>query len=103
MVLSKIEDFVCPTLQVLEALGGEALLEEIESNFHDRFGISLDPSKDWNRITRNHGKELWRDYCGSRVAYHYLRPEGYITVERDPGKGSTYKLTSKGRARLQSC
>jgi len=103
MVLSKIRDFVCPTLQVLEALGGEASVEEVEDNFYKRFGSLLDPSKDWNQITRNHGKELWRDYCGSRVAYHYLRPEGYIIVERHGSKGSTYKLTSNGRIKLQSC
>ena len=103
MVLSKIRDFVCPTLQVLEALGGEASVEEVEDDFYKGFGSLLDPSKDWNQITRNHGKELWRDYCGTRVAYHYLRPEGYITVERHGSKGSTYKLTSKGRTKLQSC
>jgi hypothetical protein len=102
MVLSKMKDFVGPTLQVLEALGGEASLKEIEDAFYKRFASFLDPSKDWNRITPNHGKEMWRDYCGSRVAYQYLRPEGYIGLERHPGKGPTYKLTAKGRAKLQS-
>ena len=103
MVLRKIRDFVCPTLQVLDALGGEASIEEVEDNFYRSFGNLLDPAKDWNQITPNHGKELWRDYCGSRVAYHYLRPEGYVTVERHGNKGSIYKLTSKGRMKLQSC
>ena len=73
MVLSKIKDFVCPTLEVLEALGGEASLKETEDAFYTRFASFLDPAKDWNQITLNHGKELWRDYCGSRVAerlYH---------------------------------
>lgn len=103
MVLRKIKDFVCPVLQALEALGGEASLEQIEDYFYDRFGNALDPAKKWNQVTANHGKELWRDYCGSRVAHYYLLPEGYITVERRGSKGSTYKLTDKGRARLQSC
>ena len=103
MVLKKIIDFVCPTLQVLEELGGEASVKALEDSFYQRFGSLLDPSKDWNQITRNHGKELWRDYCGTRVAYHYLRPQGYITAESHGRKGSTYRLTSKGRAKLQSC
>ena len=103
MILRKIKDFVCPTLLVLEELGGQASLKEIEEGFYRRFSGSLDPSKDWNQITPNHGKELWRDYCGSRVAYSYLRPEGYVTVEQRPGKGSTYKLTPEGRAKLESC
>lgn len=102
MVLSKIKDFICPTLRVLEALGGEASIGEIEDSFYKRFSSYLDPSKDWNQ-TRNHGKELWRDYCGSRVTYHHLLPEGYIAVERHGNEGSTYKLTSKGRTKLQSC
>lgn len=103
MVLSKVKDFVCPVLQILEELGGEASLEDIEDHFYRRFSNSLDTAKRWNEVRANHRKELWRDYCGSRVAYHYLVPEGYITVERHGRKGSTYKLTDKGRARLQSC
>jgi len=103
MVLSKIKDFICPTLQVLEELGGEASLKGIEDNFYKRFGRSLDPSKDWNEIRGNHGKALWRDYCGSRVAHYYLLPEGYITVEPHGNKGSTYRLTRGGRTKLQSC
>lgn len=103
MMLTKTKDFVCPTLQVLEELGGEASVKEIEDRFYKRFSGSLDPSKDWNQVTSNHGKELWRDYCGSRVAYYYLRPEGYITVEQHGSKGSTYRLTSKGNVKLESC
>ena len=103
MILRRIKDFVCPALQVLEELGGEASLKEIEDGFYGRFSGSLDPSKDWNQITPNHRKELWRDYCGSRVAYQHLRPAGYVTLEQRPGKGSTYKLTPEGRARLESC
>ena len=102
MTLKSIRDFVCPTLQVIEELGGEASLKEIEEGFHRRFSASLDPSKDWNQVTPNHGKELWRDYCGSRVAYSYLRPEGYVTLERHLGRGPTYKLTTAGRAKLES-
>jgi len=45
MILSRIKDFVCPTLQVLEALGGEASVEEIEDSFYKRFGSSLDLPK----------------------------------------------------------
>ena len=103
MILRRIKDFVCPALEVIEELGGEASLKEIEEGFYRRFSGSLDPSKDWNEITPNHRKELWRDYCGSRVAYQHLRPEGYVTLEQRPGKGSTYKLTAEGRAKLQSC
>ena len=103
MVLRRIKDFICPTLQVIEALGGEASLKEIEDAFYERFGQSLDPSRDWNQITPNHRKELWRDYCGSRVAYHHLRPEGYVTLEQCAGKGQTYRLTPEGRAKLDSC
>jgi len=103
MILRKIKDFVCPTLQVIDALGGEASLKEIEEAFYERFSQSLDPSRDWNQITPNHGKELWTDYCGSRVAYSYLRPEGYMTLERHPGRGATYRLTPEGRAKLGSC
>ena len=103
MSLRRIKDFVCPTLQALEQLGGEASLKEIEETFYRRFNAFLDPSKDWNQVTPNHGEELWRDYCGSRVAYSYLRPEGYVTLERHPGKGPTYRLTPEGRAKLESC
>ena len=103
MVLREVKDFVCQTLQVLEELGGEASVKGVENNFYKRFGSLLDPSKDWKQTTPNHGKELWRDYCGTRVAYHYLRPEGYIIVERHGSKGSTYKLTPKGRMKLKSC
>jgi len=103
MILRRIKDFVCPTLEVLEELGGEASLKEIEETFYERFGQSLAPSEDWNRITPNHGKEMWRDYCGSRVLYQYLRPEGYVALERRPGKGPTYKLTTAGRVKLESC
>ena len=103
MILREMKDFICPTLQVIDALGGEASLKEIEDAFYERFSQSLDPSKDWNRITPNHGKEMWRDYCGSRVMYRHLRPEGLVTLERRPGRGSAYKLTSAGRAKLESC
>lgn len=100
MVLSKIENFVCPVLQLLDALGGEAEIREIEDGFYKRFGKYLDPSKDWFEIKRNHGKELWRDYCGTRVAYYFLRPRGYITTRRCGRGGSIYKLTPEGKAVL---
>jgi hypothetical protein len=102
MVLSSIKDFVIPTLQTIESLGSRASPDEVENEFYKRFAMNLDPLKDWNKITPNHNKQLWRDYCGSRVVYHYLKPNGYITIERHGNKGSIWELTKLGRMELQN-
>ena len=72
MILSSIEDFVLPVLKLLDGLGGQAWLSEVEDEFYKRYAGNLDPAKDWHKKTHNHNKELWRDYCGSRGAYHHL-------------------------------
>ena len=100
-MLTTIMDFVIPVLQVLDSLGGSAAIRDLEEGFYKRFSKDLDPSKNWLEITRNHGKELWRDYCGARVAYRYLRPDDYITIERHGNRGSIYILTSKGREKAR--
>jgi hypothetical protein len=81
-MLTKAEDFVMPALQALDSLGGNAWISEVEDEFYKRFAGRLDPSIDWHKITPNHGNELWRDYCGTRVAFQCLRPEGYVVTER---------------------
>jgi hypothetical protein len=96
-MLTNVKDFVIPVLKVLDSLDGRATLQQIEDAFYKRFAEELDPSKKWLDKTRNHGKELWRDYCGARVAYHYLRPKAYITIERHGNKGSIYMLTTRGK------
>jgi hypothetical protein len=101
MLLHSVKDFIIPTLSVLDTLGGEAGLAEIEEGFHKRYAQALDPSIDWDSVTANHKKPLWADYCGSRVAYHFLKPEGYIVVESHGARGSSWKLTDKGRLRLK--
>ena len=100
MVLTSISDFVIPVLQVLNSLGGKAWLSDIEDEFYKRFHNSLDPTKDWQQITGNHGKTLWQDYCGSRVAFHYLKPCGYISIERHGKRGSVWEITRLGQERL---
>lgn len=102
MVLTSVEDFVIPVLQTLNSLGGKAWLGDIEDEFYKRFHHFLDPGKDWQQITRNHGKPMWQDYCGSRVAFHYLKPSGYITIERHGKKGSVWEITRIGREKLHS-
>jgi hypothetical protein len=74
MILRTIEDFVIPALQSLDALNGEAWLVEVEDEFLRCFAGYLDPDQDWQQVTPNHNKPLRRDYCGSRVSYHYLKP-----------------------------
>jgi len=100
MLLHSVKDFIIPTLTVLESLGGQATLKEIEERFHERYALALDPAMVWDKITPNHRKPLWADYCGSRVAFRFLKPEGLIVVETLPGKGSTWKLTDKGKEKL---
>lgn len=51
---------------------------------------------------RNHGKELWRNYCGTRVAYCHLRLEGYITTKHAGVKGSNYTLADKRKEKIKS-
>ena len=65
MVLISIEDFVIPVLQTLKSLGGKAWLSEVEEEFYKRFHHFLDPNKDWQQITRTHGKPM---YCIDVVA-----------------------------------
>lgn len=101
MILHAGKDFVIPTLTVLESLGGEANVNDIEEAFLKRYASDLDPAIDWYKITPNHNKPRWADYCGTRVAFHHLKPEGYIIVESHGSKGSIYKLTDKGRAKLK--
>lgn len=101
MILHSTKDFVIPTLSVLESLGGEAKLNEIEAAFLKRYASNLDPKIDWYKVTLNHNKALWADRCGSRVVFNYLKPEGYIVIENQVGRGSVWKLTDKGRAKLK--
>lgn len=101
MILSSQKDFIIPVLTSLHKLGGTAYLSEIEDEFYKHFSKYLDPAKDWCRITRNHNKPLWKDYCGSRVAYRFLVPNNYILVERHGHKGSVWKLTEKGESKLE--
>ena len=100
-MLTTIEDFVIPSLQVLDSLSGDAAITDIEDAFYKRFGGDLDPKKDWHRITPNRNKELWRDYCTTRVAHYYLRPNDHITTERHGNRGSHYILTLKGREKAR--
>jgi hypothetical protein len=81
MMLRRVSDFIVPTLSVLDAMGGEANPNDFEDVFYKRYASVLDPAIDWNKTTPNHNKALWRDYCGGRVAFRYLKPEGYIVVE----------------------
>ena len=99
---NRYEDFVLPVLRVLDGLGGEAWLHEVEDEFYRHYAEHLDPAEDWHTKTPNHKKELWRDHCGSRVAWHHLTPENYIAIERHGSNGSIWRLTAEGRARLQS-
>jgi len=91
-----------PVLRVLDALGGEATISEVKETFCRRLGKSLDPAKDWHTVTGNHGKGLWRDHCGARVAYDCLRPRGYVTTERGGKKGSVYRLTDSARTKARN-
>jgi len=100
-MLTSVHDFRIPTLKVLRDLGGTAWIKAIEEEFYKRHSTHLDPEKPWAAITRNRGVELWRDYCTTRVALSYLRPEELITIERHGNKGSKYILTPKGRAAAQ--
>ncbi|APV43878.1 hypothetical protein Dform_00523 [Dehalogenimonas formicexedens] len=100
-VLTHVKDFIVPVLKILDLLGGVAELGEIENKFYEKFHANLDPSKEWLKITPNHHKELWRDYCGTRVAYRFLRPLGYITTIPGGIYGSIYQLTPKGRELLK--
>lgn len=102
MILTKPEDFVIPTLSILNDLGGSAFLSDVEDEFYSRYSKYLDPAIGWQRITVNHNKPLWKDYCGSRIAYRFLIPRSYIRVERHGGKGSLWVLTEKGRQALLS-
>jgi hypothetical protein len=102
-VLTNIKDFVCPTLITLESLGGRAWLSDIKEQFHRKFANQLDSSKDWKEIMGNHGEKRWEDYCGSRVYWQCLKPNGYVNVERHGKKGSIWELTNLGRMKVASC
>ena len=101
-MLKKVRDFVIPSLAILQSLGGEANLREIEDAFYRRFAPVLDPSIDWTKITPNHNKPLWADYCGSRVVYRFLNPEGYIVIESHGSKGFHLEAHREGNCKTQS-
>lgn len=105
MVLTKrgtYVDFVTPVLKTLDSLGGRAWLNDIEQEFHMQYHTFLDPKIDWYEVTGNHGKQRWRDYCGSRVLHWQLKPNGYVTVEKHGKKGSIWEMTQRGKAKLRS-
>lgn len=97
MYLINIKDFIIPSLHSLENLGGKAWLSDVEDEFYKCYARYLSSEKDWQTTTPNHNKPLWRDYCGSRVAYHHLLPNAYITVERHGRKGSMWIITQSGQ------
>jgi hypothetical protein len=107
MQLTTVQDFAVPVLKVLDALGGRARITELHAKFYEMFGRQLDPAvKDWNQPTKNNYRNgqfdmKWQDYCGTRVAYSYLKPGEYITSECHGRRGTIYILTAKGRAKAR--
>jgi hypothetical protein len=99
------KSFIIPSLTVVRDLSqdtGGAWLSDIESEFIKRYKNQLDPSvKDWFEIKKNHGKTRWQDGCGSRVAYHHLIPNKYISFDSHGSKGSFWKITKEGRDLLE--
>ena len=100
-MLSKTQDFVIPVLQIVDSLGGRAWLPDIETSFFIRFGKDLDPKKDWHRMRPSRSRECWRDFCTTRVAYYFLRPQEYVTTELHGASGAMYVLTDKGKAKAR--
>jgi len=102
VVIGEVEDFIVPVLDVIESLGGKAETGQIEESFYRKYGAALDPSKDWQEIKRNHRRQVWKDYCTTRVAYYFLRPDGLITTERGGMNGPVYTITPKGKTALHA-